>query len=241
MNHDWRLFDESLKHIWNRITNVVFIRRFSGARRRSGDRSPGETLNLETVDYPVQVDGFVVTRYLDTWQNGKFRHGLNHFLPKTRDLRRKSLRVAVFQHIPAVTRAAVRSFDPSTADEIHDAGGAASADTALGIEFEIMKVVAEKINFVPEFYVPYGVETARWGSPGENESFDGLLGEAVTGNAAFFVGDLHYTLRHHRLLDLSFPYSTECLTFLTPEALTDNSWKLLIVPFKWAQLFISLK
>lgn len=38
-------------------------------------------------------------------------------------------------------------------------------------------------------------------------------------------------------MDLSIPYTSQCLTFLTPEALTDNSWKTLILPFSaemWA-------
>lgn len=32
-------------------------------------------------------------------------------------------------------------------------------------------------------------------------------------------------------MDLSIPYTSQCLTFLTPEALTDNSWQTLILPF----------
>lgn len=35
-------------------------------------------------------------------------------------------------------------------------------------------------------------------------------------------------------MDLSIPYTSQCLTFLTPEALTDNSWKTLILPFSTA-------
>lgn len=33
---------------------------------------------------------------------------------------------------------------------------------------------------------------------------------------------------------MSIPYTSQCLTFLTPEALTDNSWKTLILPFSAA-------
>lgn len=95
----------------------------------------------------------------------------------------------------------------------------------------MMRIIAKKVNFKPVFYQPPDVETKRWGTMGANESFDGLIGEAVYGNAAFYLGDLHYTLRHNKLFELSYPYNSECLTFLTPESLTENSWKLLIAPF----------
>lgn len=44
-------------------------------------------------------------------------------------------------------------------------------------------------------------------------------------------------------MDLSIPYNTECLTFITPEVLSDNSWKTLISPFSlgmWIGVLISL-
>lgn len=44
-------------------------------------------------------------------------------------------------------------------------------------------------------------------------------------------------------MDLTIPYNTECLTFLTPEAVSDNSWKTLILPFSlgmWIGVLISL-
>lgn len=54
----------------------------------------------------------------------------------------------------------------------------------------------------------------------------------VGGYADFAVADLHYTQYNLQYMDLSLPYGTECLTFLTPEALFDNSWMTLILPFK---------
>lgn len=84
----------------------------------------------------------------------------------------------------------------------------------------------------------------RWGRAGDNDSYTGLLGEAIAENADFFLGDLHYTVHHLNYFDLSTPYNTECLTFLTPEALTDNSWKLLILPFRYkytCRMNISIK
>ncbi|XP_011630288.1 ionotropic receptor 40a-like [Pogonomyrmex barbatus] len=91
--------------------------------------------------------------------------------------------------------------------------------------------------------IPNNIANERWGKAGDNDSYTGLLGEAIAGNADFFLGDLYYTLHHLNYFDLSTPYNTECLTFLTPEALTDNSWKLLILPFRpnaWIALLCTL-
>ena len=199
-------------------------------KRRSGEQVYREWFNLETVYYPVRVKKFVLTHYLNTFYRGRFRYDIDHFATKTENLKRKGLKVAVFQHIPAISHEASKIIERFS--DHKRSGKVKENDKAYGIEFELMKIIAKKMNFVSEYYSPPDVEIARWGKSGENNSFDGLLGEAVAGNAAFFLGDLHYTLRHNLLLDLSFPYNTECLTFLTPEALTDNSWKLLIVPFK---------
>ncbi|XP_043282722.1 ionotropic receptor 21a [Venturia canescens] len=241
--HDWRLFGSSMRHVWNRIINVVFIRRFNFAKRRSGERVSREWFNLETVYYPARVKNFVITRYLDTWYRGKYRYGENHFTSKIDNLRKTVMKIAVFEHVPAVTKAAGRSFKRFPTGRKDGGDDENEFGKARGIEFELVQIIARKMNFVASFYEPYGVDVSRWGSPRENDTFDGLLGEAVAGKAAFLIGDLHYTLRHNRLLDLSLPYNTECLTFLTPEALTDNSWKLLIVPFRlytWIAVILTL-
>lgn len=99
--------------------------------------------------------------------------------------------------------------------------------------FQLIRVVAKAMNFKANYYMPADIASERWGKAGENDSCTGLLGEAVAGNADFFLGDLHYTINNLNYYDLSTPYNTECLTFLTPEALTDNSWKLLILPFTY--------
>jgi hypothetical protein len=57
------------------------------------------------------------------------------------------------------------------------------------------------------------------------------------------LADLHYTLYHLEVMDLSIPYNTECLTFLTPESTSDNSWQTLILPFSqgmWIGVGVSL-
>ncbi|KAK5644444.1 hypothetical protein RI129_005744 [Pyrocoelia pectoralis] len=64
----------------------------------------------------------------------------------------------------------------------------------------------------------------------------------VKDRADIALGDLQYTPYFLQLMDLSVPYNTECLTFLTPESLTNNSWKTLILPFKlqlWLAILLS--
>lgn len=54
----------------------------------------------------------------------------------------------------------------------------------------------------------------------------------VNGLADIALADLYYTAYNLEHMDLSVPYNAECLTFLTPEALTDNSWQTLVLPFR---------
>lgn len=63
----------------------------------------------------------------------------------------------------------------------------------------------------------------------------------INSNADIALGDLYYTPTILELMDLSTPYYTECLTFLTPESLTDNSWKTLLLPFKLDSLFKTIE
>jgi hypothetical protein len=92
-------------------------------------------------------------------------------------------------------------------------------------------IIANALNFKPHFYQPPNIQSERWGEI-KNGTFTGIFAETKLGNAVFYLGDLYYTMRHLELLDLSWPYNTECLTFLTLESLTENSWKLLILPFR---------
>ena len=87
------------------------------------------------------------------------------------------------------------------------------------------------MNFVAEVYdVP---SSEKWGWKQVNGSYSGLLGEIVSGRADIALGNLYYTPYHLGLMDLTIPYNTQCLTFLTPELLTDNSWETLLLPFRY--------
>lgn len=88
------------------------------------------------------------------------------------------------------------------------------------------------MSFKPRLYQPPNAELHKWGSKQSNGTYSGLLGEMVNGNADLALGNLQYNPYHLALTDLSIPYTSQCWTFVTPEALTDNSWKTLILPFK---------
>lgn len=55
----------------------------------------------------------------------------------------------------------------------------------------------------------------------------------INGKADFALADLYYTPYNLEKMDLSIPYTTQCLTFLTPASSTDNSWQTLILPFRY--------
>lgn len=133
------------------------------------------------------------------------------------------LQVVVIEHLPAVIKTVSQEY--------------------AGLEVEIINAIARAMNFTFEFYEPINSETEKWGKLQANGTMTGLLGEMVAGSTDFALGDLHYTQYHLELLDLSIPYYTECLTFITPEFVTDNSWKTLILPFSpemWTGVGISL-
>ncbi|XP_063974062.1 glutamate receptor ionotropic, kainate glr-3 [Diachasmimorpha longicaudata] len=217
------LFDVEMKYIWKKITKVLFIQRFRILMRHS-DKIMKEWFNLETVYYPIRGKNSVKTKYVNTWYRGRMlkKDVDNPFTNKSLSLEGTWLKVAIFEHIPAVTRYSRQLYrNYRTFNE-----------KAVGVEFEILRVLTDKMHFEPIFYTPEDIETEKWGTMKHNGTYNGLLGEAERGNAEFFLGDLHYSMRHFQLLELSYPYNSECLTFLTPESLTDNSWKLLISPFR---------
>jgi len=62
-------------------------------------------------------------------------------------------------------------------------------------------------------------------------------------NARFGIGDLHMFQSYVQHVELSLQHSVECLTFLTPESSTDNSWQTFILPFSsgmWTGVMLSL-
>uniref|UniRef100_A0A182Q3D6 Ionotropic glutamate receptor L-glutamate and glycine-binding domain-containing protein n=1 Tax=Anopheles farauti TaxID=69004 RepID=A0A182Q3D6_9DIPT len=254
MLHNYRLFVPQLHYIWKRIVNVVFIRRLRKRKFRIGRNETGNTTvvyELSTVPFPIPIKGIFFSKIIDFWQGEKFRTiNSTFFYDKTNDLGSQQMRVVVLEHTPAVFKA-VPSFEPISNTHQIEANFSnrfptqtrAAANFYYGLEVELLKAISKAMHFQMDFYETADAEVERWGTLRDNETLTGLLKEMHEGRADFALADLHHTEYNLGFMDLSIPYNTECLTFLTPEALSDNSWKTLILPFNgemWAGVLLSL-
>lgn len=97
---------------------------------------------------------------------------------------------------------------------------------------QILATISKAMNFRPDLHESRNSQTEFWGQKQSNGEFSGMFGELVENKADIALGDLHSIPYILDIMDLTVPYNSECLTFLTPESLTDNSWKTLILPFK---------
>nr|NP_001345809.1 ionotropic receptor 68a precursor [Aedes aegypti] len=225
--HDYRLFVPDLHFLWKRIVNVVFVRQLVIDKAKK--RHESHHYELSTVPFPFPLRGVFISRRLDFWFNGKFRKGRKLFSDKTTNLDGQSMKVVVLEHTPAIFRTTHNETDEHL--------------KYYGLEVELLKAISEAMKFEMDFYESDDAAVAMWGTVTDGENATGLLGEMNEGHADFALADLHHTQYHLEIMDLSIPYNTECLTFLTPEALTDNSWTTLILPFTggmWAGVLASL-
>ncbi|XP_058056649.1 uncharacterized protein LOC131208023 [Anopheles bellator] len=251
--HDYRLFQPQLHYLWKRIVNVVFVRKLRKHSKHVGhryrttiDENSNPVYEVSTVPFPIPLQGVFFSKILNFWQGGKFRQTRKKVLfdDKTTDLRGQLMHVVVLEHTPAVfkslpaatvgTESNPRQQKPDPTDLPH---------VYFGLEIELLKAVAKAMHFKMLFFEPPDADTERWGTAEDNDTFTGLLGVMHDGRADFALADLHHTEYHLAFMDLSIPYNTECLTFLTPEALSDNSWKTLLLPFNgemWAGVLASL-
>uniref|UniRef100_A0A1S4GWS3 Ionotropic glutamate receptor L-glutamate and glycine-binding domain-containing protein n=1 Tax=Anopheles gambiae TaxID=7165 RepID=A0A1S4GWS3_ANOGA len=227
MMHNYRLFVPQLHYIWKRIVNVLFVRQLRERRAhlyKSGNDKFAPVYELSTAPFPMQIKGVFFSKILNFWQGGKFRLANSTFFDdKTKDLRRQEMRVVVLEHTPAVFKSATTNY--------------------YGLEIELLKAISKAMHFQMVFYETSDADKERWGRLGGNGTLTGIIKEMQEGKADFALADLHHTEYNLGFMDLSVPYNTECLTFLTPEALSDNSWKTLILPFNgemWAGVLLSL-
>ncbi|XP_059045267.1 glutamate receptor ionotropic, kainate glr-3 [Achroia grisella] len=211
MLHDYRLFHSDLHYLWKRIVNVIFLRYHN---KITGILKSKAWFDLSTVPFPNPIKKIFVSRRVDIWRNGRFHYNRTLFADKTSNLNGEVLDVVYLDHVPSVV--VTKSND---------------SDKVGGVEIEILNTLSEKMNFVPKLYQPINADLHKWGTKLPNGSFSGLLGEMLNGNADLALGNLQYNPYHLELTDLSIPYTSQCWTFITPEALTDNSWKTLILPF----------
>ncbi|XP_060529667.1 uncharacterized protein LOC132704046 isoform X2 [Cylas formicarius] len=238
--YNTQLFEKHLFYIWGRLINVVFIRRNKPKKPGNGSKK-SPWYELSTVPFPFYFKDVLVPIRLDIWAQSKFRKAAELFKDKTFDLKNQTLKVTALAHIPgtlkisgddigmkAANRATFRTSSPSDTNA-----------SFRGTEIEIVEAISNAMNFRCALYEPS--EMATDGDVGGN--FTGLLGEMTSAVADIALGDLYYIPYVLDYMDLSVPYYTQCLTFLTPESSTDISWKTLVLPFSgvmWATVLVCL-
>lgn len=86
--HDYRLFGQRMQHIWKRFINVIFVREYEQHFRKNNRTGTSRiSFELSTVPFPYPIKrNIFVTKNLDFWQNGKYRHGTKLNTDKTRNL-----------------------------------------------------------------------------------------------------------------------------------------------------------
>lgn len=244
--HDYRLYAPELHYLWRRFVNVIFLRQydfsnthFSGrqtaaaATKRTRNKHPAAStaaddvwFELSTVPFPVSIREVFVARRLDFWRAGRFQNGARLFSDRSGQFNGARLRGVVLQHSPAVAA--------------RPAADGAARPEYTGVEVDIVNALAGALNFSISLYETSDASVERWGRPTSdtnNGTATGLIGEMLAGAADFALGDLYYDAFHLDKMDLSEPYTTQCLTFLTPESMTDNAWHTLMLPFSagmWA-------
>uniref|UniRef100_A0A182RVK5 Ionotropic glutamate receptor L-glutamate and glycine-binding domain-containing protein n=1 Tax=Anopheles funestus TaxID=62324 RepID=A0A182RVK5_ANOFN len=254
MMHNYRLFTPQLNYIWKRIVDVLFVRplrrkKFPWKQFNHSNTTP--VYELSTVPFPMPINGVFFSKIVNFWQAGKFRlANSTYFSNKTNDLHHQKMHVVVLEHTPAVFKLETRDGMSSSINTSNDSDSAKNVSAFsqsktfyYGLEIELLKAISKAMRFDMVFYETFDADIERWGSVQDNETLTGLLREMYEGKADFALADLHHTEYNLGFMDLSIPYNTECLTFLTPEALSDNSWKTLILPFNremWTGVMISL-
>lgn len=66
--------------------NVVFVRQFEHTFRGNRSSTNATAFELATVPYPLPINDVFVTKRLDFWYNGRFKHDKNLNLDKTSNL-----------------------------------------------------------------------------------------------------------------------------------------------------------
>ncbi|XP_026832980.1 uncharacterized protein LOC6544246 isoform X2 [Drosophila erecta] len=225
--HDSRLFESDMIHLWSVFIGAIFLK-----------RQLDNKYTISTIAFPGILSGVLVTKNIVNWELGKGVNGSILFADKTSNLFGTPLPVAISEHVPMVLWAnATNSFQ--------------------GVEVEIMNALGKALNFRPVYYKPNQTENMDWeldGAADGNADPDAygqngthidsmLVNEVADHSARFAIGDLHPFQVYLKLVELSAPHNFECLTFLTPESSTDNSWQTFILPFSagmWAGVLLSL-
>lgn len=221
--HDYRLFAPDLHYLWRRLINVIFIRKYDTTEHRR------HWYELSTVPYPIPIRDVFVSRVVNYWIPPDQLLKKNELFDesKSQQLDGNELSAVVFPHSPAVLK-----IGENETEAIYS-----------GLEIDLIRAIGDKMNFEVRFYESSDAMEVKWGSEVEMGNYSGLLGEMNEARADFALADLYHSQYNLEVMDLSIPYTIECLTFLTPEVLTDNSWQTLILPFSlemWIGIFVSI-
>ncbi|XP_056639121.1 uncharacterized protein LOC130446737 isoform X1 [Diorhabda sublineata] len=235
--YDNRLFHKEMIYLWKKLINVVFIKTHNG--KRTEDENEFIWFEIATVPFPLPTTNTLLLKRLDIWTQSKFRKGNDLFKDKTIDLQNQTLKVVAFAHLPGIQKI-------NSTKTLRNALQNTEYNETIyftGTEIGILQTMSQWMNFQVKIYEPENIETELWGRNLITGTYTGIIGEIVNTEADIALGELYYTPYLLDLMDLTIPYNTECLTFITPEALTDNSWKTLILPFKpilWTGVLVSL-
>ncbi|KAF5308719.1 hypothetical protein FQR65_LT06080 [Abscondita terminalis] len=250
--HSYELFHKDVFYLWQRIVNVIFVREYKGFKKQVSNRRSVPWFELSTVPYPYPIPNVMVLKRVDIWRESKFRTGAELFRDKTSDLKNQTMKVITFGHIPATVR--IKNPKRDTFQTFISSKSSAFSGIEIEVcflylivdpieQFQILHALSKALHFVPELYESENADLELWGEELSNGEYTGVIREIVNNSADIALGDLHYTQYFLKHMDLSIPYNTECLTFLTPESLTNNSWKTLILPFRaplWLLILMSL-
>ncbi|XP_063218686.1 ionotropic receptor 21a-like [Bacillus rossius redtenbacheri] len=229
--HDHQLFDSKLHHIWKKIVNVIFVS--FNEESNQYDNGKYKWYELTSLPFPFSSRQSLVPFRVNTWSRGLFRYATQLFPEKTSNLRGQKLRIALFEHLPGSIKTSPTKFQNVETIEGNNLIG------YEGLEIEVLQTIAKSMNF--EFDIYETVNVVNDNLP--NGSLSNVLGALANNDADIVLGNLYYTSHHLDYLDLTVPYASLCLTFITPESTTDNSWKTLILPFKsymWICTFVTL-
>ncbi|GFS31351.1 uncharacterized protein NPIL_604651 [Nephila pilipes] len=99
-----------------------------------------------------------------------------------------------------------------------------------GSENEMLELLSKALHFKYETLAP---NDAAWGSKLENGSWSGAIGMVYRGEADLAIGKIAITEERASILDYSYPYDIEVLTFATKIPGLVQKYAAFIWPFSW--------
>ncbi|CAG0886491.1 unnamed protein product, partial [Darwinula stevensoni] len=114
-----------------------------------------------------------------------------------RDLRGRTLRVAAYDYYPFF---------------VFGRGKGGEVIPVEGIDASLLKILAGHFNFTYEIFAP---EDGEWGAMMENGSFTGMIGAVESGRADLALTEITITANRSTVVDFTYPYMQEALTFVT--------------------------